>query len=90
MQHFMNALTSERKNTAIPEEYDFFGKLIGIQLEARRQGNMIVLSNLEDKSRKWLFAKIEKNNFHWQDLTVKNDGQRYVNFTYMPSAFHNK
>ena len=29
MQDFMKALTSERKSTALPEEFDYFGKLIG-------------------------------------------------------------
>ena len=29
MQNFLEALISERKNTALPEEYDYFGKLIG-------------------------------------------------------------
>lgn len=29
MLNFLEALISERKNTALPEEYDYFGKLIG-------------------------------------------------------------
>lgn len=29
MQDFIKALTSERKHTAPPEEFDYFGKLIG-------------------------------------------------------------
>lgn len=29
MQGFYEALASERKNTAIPEEFNYFGKLIG-------------------------------------------------------------
>lgn len=145
MQHFFEALTSERKNMALPEEYDYFGKLIGswqidyidnsnsraisgewhfswvlegmaiqdviilpgfeygttlrvynpsthawdvaycftgkiIRLEARRQDDMIVLTDIEDKRRKWVFAKIEDNNFHWQDVTVKDNGEWCINF----------
>lgn len=29
MQDFFEALISERKNTAIPEAFNYFGKLIG-------------------------------------------------------------
>ena len=29
MQNFLKALTSERKNIALPEEYNYFKKLIG-------------------------------------------------------------
>ncbi len=29
MQDFIEALTCERKNRALPEEFDYFGKLVG-------------------------------------------------------------
>lgn len=29
MQNFLKTLTSESKNAALPEEFNFFGKLIG-------------------------------------------------------------
>ena len=41
---------------------------------------MIVLTNIEDERKKWVFAKIEDNNFHWQDVTVKDDGEWHINF----------
>ena len=145
MQHFFEALTSERKNIALPEEFNYFGKLIGswkidyidnrnscvmkgewhfswvlegmaiqdviilpdyeygttlrvynpgtcawdvaycftgkiIRLEARKQDDRIVLTNIEDKRKKWVFTKIEDQNFHWQDVTVKDDGEWHINF----------
>ena len=145
MRDFFEALKSERKNTALPEEFNYFGKLIGswqidyidnnnshvikgewhfswvlegmaiqdviilpdyeygttlrvynpgthawdiaycftgkiIRLEARKQDDMIVLTNIEDERKKWVFAKIEDNNFHWQDVTVKDDGEWHINF----------
>lgn len=145
MQYFLKALTSERKNIALPEEFNYFEKLIGswridyvdnrnshvmkgewhfswilegmaiqdvivlpgyeygttlriynpnthnwdivygytgkvIRLEARKEGDKIVLTNLEDKRKKWVFAKIEDNHFHWQDVTVKEDGEWHINF----------
>ncbi len=145
MQHFFEALTSEGKNIALPETFNYFGKLIGswkidyidnnnshvikgewhfswvlegmaiqdviilpdyeygttlrvynpgtyawdiaycftgkiIRLEARKQDDMIVLTNIEDERKKWVFAKIEDNNFHWQDVTVKDDGEWHINF----------
>lgn len=152
MQHFVNELLSNRKNIAVPEEYNYFGKLIGswqinyidnksasiikgewhfswildgmaiqdvivlpnfergttlriynpktnawdiaygftgriIRLEARRQGEMIVLTNIDDERKKWVFVKIEGDNFHWQDVTVLDDGQWYVNFDLYAKRF---
>ncbi len=145
MKHFFEALTSEGKHEALPEEFDYFGKLIGswkidyvdnrnscvikgewhfswilegmaiqdvivlpgfeygttlrvynpdthawdvaygytgkiMRLEARKQGDRIVLTNVEDERRKWVFVEIEDNCFHWQDVTVKEDGMWQVDF----------
>lgn len=145
MRHFCQALTSEVKNDALPEEYNYFGKLTGswkidyidastsrgikgewhfswildgmamqdvivlpgfeygttlriynpnthawdvaycytgkiMRLEARKQDSRIVLTNIEDERRKWVFVKIEDNYFHWQDITVKEDGKWHVSF----------
>lgn len=145
MQNFFKTLTSESKNVELPEEFNYFGKLIGswkidyidnsnsrsikgewhfswildgmaiqdviilpdfeqgttvrvynpgtcawdiaycytgkiIRLEARKQDNMIVLTNIEDERRKWVFAEINDNDFHWQDVMVKEDGEWHVNF----------
>lgn len=145
MQNFLESLTSEGKNAELPEEYNYFGKLIGswnieyidnnnghamkgewhfswvlegmaiqdviilpgfecgttlrvynpgtnawdvaycftgkiIRLEARKQDDIIVLTNLEDERKKWVFAKIEGNHFHWQDVTVKEDGTWHIDF----------
>ena len=145
MKHFFEALTSKEKHKALPEEFDYFGKLIGswkidyvdnsnscvikgewhfsrilegmaiqdvivlpgfeygttvrvynpsthawdvaycytgkiIRLEAKKQDGKIVLTNIEDARRKWVFAAIEDNYFHWQDVTVKEDGKWHVRF----------
>lgn len=145
MKHFYKALTSEVKNEALPEKYNYFGKLIGswkidyidnstsheikgewhfswilegmaiqdvivlpgfeygttlriynpgttywdvaycytgkiMRFEARKQDDIIVLTNIENERRKWIFAKIEDDNFHWQDVMVKDDGEWHVNF----------
>lgn len=142
---FFEALTSEEKHHALPQEFDCFGKLIGswkidyvdnrhsrvikgewhfsrvlegmaiqdviilpgfeygttlriynpcthawdvaygytgkiIRLEARKQDDKIVLTNIEDENRKWVFVTIEDHYFHWQDVTVKEDGQWHVAF----------
>ena len=144
MQDFFQALISESKNTALPEAFNYFGKLIGswqinyvesspsraiqgewhfswvlegmaiqdviilpdyeygtslrifnpntqawdvaygytgkiIRLEARKQGQMIVLTYTNDDRRKWVFTKIEDNQFHWQNVTVQDDGQWHIN-----------
>lgn len=57
--------------------YGYTGKIM--RLEARKQNGMIVLTNLDDKKRKWVFVKIEDNCFHWQNVTVKDNGAWYIN-----------
>lgn len=143
--HFIDALTSDGKHTALPEEYNYFGKLIGswkidyvdtsnasvingewhfswilegmaiqdvivlpgfeygttlrvynpdthawdvaygytgkiMRLEARKQDNQIVLTNLADERKKWVFVDIGDDHFHWQDVTVNEDGEWHVHF----------
>lgn len=143
--NFFESLTSERRNAALPEEFDFFGKLIGswkieyidnnnsrsykgewhfswvldgmavqdviilpeyetgttlrvynpntnawdvaycftgkiMRLEARKQDDKIVLTHLDNEKRKWMFSKIEKDKFHWQDVSVKNGGNWRADF----------
>ena len=145
MEHFFEALASGERHQALPEEYDYFGKLIGswnidyvdsrdsrvlkgewhfsrvlegmavqdvivlpgfeygttlrvynpgthawdiaycytgriMRFEARKQGDIIVLTGVEDERRKWVFAKIEDDYFHWQDVTVTDDGEWEVRF----------
>ena len=144
MQDFFEALRSETKNTAVPDEFDYFGKLIGswvinyiednnspaikgewhfswvlegmaiqdviilpdyeygtslriynpkthawdvaygytgkiIRLEAKKQNDMIMLTFVNDERRKWVFTNIEDNCFHWENITVKDDGEWYIN-----------
>jgi len=57
--------------------YCYTGKIM--RLEARKQDGMIVLTNIDDERKKWVFVKIEDNNFHWQNVTVKNDGEWHIN-----------
>lgn len=145
MQNFLKSLISESKNDKLPEEFNFFGKLIGswkieyidngnsksmkgewhfswilegmaiqdviilpdfeygttlrvynpkthawdvaygftgkiMRFEARKMGDRIVLTNLENERRKWVFAKIEDDKFHWQDISVKDEGEWQVDF----------
>lgn len=144
MQDFIEALTSESKNTALPDEFNYFGKLIGsweinyiegnnslaikgewhfswvlegmaiqdviilpdyeygtslriynpdthtwdvaygytgkiIRLEAKKQDDMIMLTFVNDERRKRVFTKIEDYCFHWENITVKEDGEWYIN-----------
>lgn len=57
--------------------YCYTGKIM--RLEARKQDDMIVLTNMDDKRKKWVFVKIEERKFHWQNVTVKDDGEWYIN-----------
>ena len=58
--------------------YCYTGKIM--RFEARKQGDIIVLTNIEDERRKWVFAKIRDNHFHWQDVTVAEDGEWHIKF----------
>ena len=40
---------------------------------------MIVLTYTNDEKRKWVFVEIEDNKFHWQNVTVQEDGQWHIN-----------
>lgn len=145
MPNFLETLTSEIKNVDLPEEFNYFGKLIGswkidyvdnsnsrsikgewhfswildgmaiqdviilpdyelgttlrmynpkthawdiaycytgkiMRFEARKEKGVTVLTNVEGERRKWVFAKIEENNFHWQDVMVKDNGEWQINF----------
>lgn len=145
MQNFLKALTSGGKNIELPEEFDYFGKLIGswkveyidnstshslkgewhfswildgmaiqdvivlpgyehgttlriynplthawdvaygytgkiMRFEAKRQDGMIILTNIKDERRKWVFAEIGDNDFHWQDIRVDDDGKWHFCF----------
>lgn len=144
MQNFFESLICEGKSTTLPEEFNYFEKLIGswnidyvdnnnasvikgewhfswvlegmaiqdviilpdyeygtslriynpdthawdvaygytgniIRLEARKQDDMIVLTYINDKRRKWIFTKIEDQHFYWKNVTVKDDGKWYIN-----------
>lgn len=153
MQSFMSALTSEGKNPALPEAYDYFGKLVGgwsidyidtrtahaikgewhfswvlegmaiqdviilpdfeygttlrvydpathawdvaycytgkiMRMEARRQGDRIVLTNIDDERRKWVFVSIQEDRFHWQDVMVQEDGEWHANYEIYAQRIH--
>lgn len=57
--------------------YGYTGKIM--RLEARKENDMIVLTNLEDNRHKWVFVQIEDDRFHWQNVTVQDDGQWHIN-----------
>ena len=57
--------------------YGYTGKII--RLEAKKQNDMIMLTFVNDERRKWVFTKIEDYCFHWENITVKDDGEWYIN-----------
>ncbi|WP_343248486.1 hypothetical protein [Diplocloster hominis] len=44
-----------------------------------KQEDMIILTYIDDIRRKWIFTEIEENHFHWQNVTVKNNGEWHIN-----------
>ena len=57
--------------------YCYTGRIM--RLEARKQDGMIVLTNIADERQKWVFATIEDDTFHWQNVTVADDGTWRIN-----------
>lgn len=57
--------------------YGYTGKII--RLEAKKQGDMIMLTFVNDEKRKWIFTSIDDNWFHWKNITVKDNGEWDIN-----------
>lgn len=58
--------------------YCYTGKII--RLTANKQDDKIVLTDINDEHRKWVFVKIEEDNFHWQDVYVKDYGEWQIKY----------
>lgn len=145
MKNFFDALISDSKNANLPEEYDYFGKLIGswrikyidnkthaifngewhfervldgmaiqdviilpnyesgitlrvynpnkkvwdvtygfvgkvMRLVANKDDDMIVLTHNDNENRKWVFVKIEDNDFRWLDVSRNGCGEWRADF----------
>lgn len=39
-----------------------------------KEGDRIVLTNLQNKGNRWVFSDITRDSFHWQNETVMEDG----------------
>ena len=57
-----------------------------MRFEAAKQDDKIVLTNTEDKSRKWVFVKIEDKFFIGRMLQLKRMASGLLISIYMPSA----
>ncbi|SHO49173.1 hypothetical protein [Anaerocolumna xylanovorans] len=49
------------------------------RLEARREGEKIVLTNINNQNEKWVFSEITDISFHWQNVHVEKDGIWHIN-----------
>lgn len=57
-----------------------------MRFEARKQGDKIVLTNIEDERRKWLFVKIEDNISIGKTSECKTTANGILVLTYMHVA----
>lgn len=48
------------------------------RLEAAKEGEKIVLTEIFKKERRWVFSEIENDSFHWQDMHVQEDGAWHI------------
>jgi hypothetical protein len=44
------------------------------RLEARKEGETIVLTELKEQKMKWVFSEITEKSFHWQNLKSDDGG----------------
>lgn len=58
--------------------YSFVGRVI--RLEANKQDGKIVLDNIDNENRKWVFVKIEDDYFRWLDVSKNDYGEWQVDF----------
>lgn len=49
------------------------------RLEVRREQGKIVCTRQDDPSRKWVFLRVTEDTFHWQNVSVLQDGTWSVN-----------
>lgn len=57
--------------------YTTFGYMV--RLVFTKENDMLVGTLLEDKNAKWVFKEIADNTFHWQNITVLDNGEWRVN-----------
>lgn len=58
--------------------YSFVGRVI--RLEANKHDDKIVLSHIDNEYRKWIFVKIEDDDFRWLDVSRNDGGEWQVDF----------
>ena len=49
------------------------------RLEVKKENDKIVCTVLDNRSNKWIFNAINKNDFHWQNVTVEPNGNQIIN-----------
>lgn len=86
MGNFAEALISKKKSILIPEEYDYWGELIGnwdmvytcygsmSRFTGTKKDGMVILTNNHRKTNRWIFTEITKDTFHWQNEYIRKDG----------------
>ena len=48
------------------------------RLEARKEKNEIVLTEIGEKKMKWIFSEISENSFHWRHIRTDDDQNWYI------------
>ncbi|MDT8718461.1 hypothetical protein IAI10_17490 [Clostridium sp. 19966] len=49
------------------------------RLEAKKEENKIVLTEITNKKMKWIFSDITENQFHWQNISTEDGDSWHVN-----------
>lgn len=58
----------------------FYGCTGGaFRLEARKEGDTIVLTEITEQKMQWIFSEITDNSFHWRNREILEDGTIKLN-----------
>lgn len=49
------------------------------RLEVRKEQGMIACTVLDNPREKWMFVEVTETTFHWQNVSVLEDGTRHLN-----------
>ena len=44
------------------------------RLEARKEGDTVVLTEMSSKKMKWVFSEITDMSFHWRNISIQEEG----------------
>lgn len=81
LQHDAEYGTTFRIYNPNSKAWDIFYGCTGsaVRLEARKEEDKIVLTEITNKKMKWIFSDITEKQFHWQNISTKDGDSWHIN-----------